>query len=195
MLRIFQYDNAKDRVILNKPEILLIKEFKELMDDERNICDEDPKGSKHLLAYKEFTYIWLALDWQSFYSDYSEQERHQAALQDSQLTREQFNDPKFRAACRRYRDIQESIISIKLLKSSQEMVNKFIDYFHSLDPQERDPQTGKPIWKVKDIQAELTNLPKVIDQLKQVEGYVKKEMQEQSQLRGGAVDGFTPKDF
>ena len=195
MLNIFQYDNAKDRVILNKPEILLIKEFKELMDDERNICDEDPKGSKHLLAYKEFTYIWLALDWQSFYSDYSEQERHQAALQDSQLTREQFNDPKFRAACRRYRDIQESIISIKLLKSSQEMVNKFIDYFHSLDPQERDPQTGKPIWKVKDIQAELTNLPKVIDQLKQVEGYVKKEMQEQSQLRGGAVDGFTPKDF
>lgn len=195
MLHIFQYDNAKDRVILNKPEILLIKEFKELMDDERNICDEDPKGSKHLLAYKEFTYIWLALDWQSFYSDYSEQERHQAALQDSQLTREQFNDPKFRDACRRYRDIQESIISIKLLKSSQEMVNKFIDYFHSLDPQERDPQTGKPIWKVKDIQAELTNLPKVIDQLKQVEGYVKKEMQEQSQLRGGAVDGFTPKDF
>lgn len=195
MLHIFQYDNAKDRVIINKPEILLIKEFKELMDDERNICDEDPKGSKHLLAYKEFTYIWLALDWQSFYSDYSEQERHQAALQDSQLTREQFNDPKFRAACRRYRDIQESIISIKLLKSSQEMVNKFIDYFHSLDPQERDPQTGKPIWKVKDIQAELTNLPKVIDQLKQVEGYVKKEMQEQSQLRGGAVDGFTPKDF
>lgn len=195
MLHIFQYDNAKDRVIINKPEILLIKEFKELMDDERNICDEDPKGIKHLLAYKEFTYIWLALDWQSFYSDYSEQERHQAALQDSQLTREQFNDPKFRAACRRYRDIQESIISIKLLKSSQEMVNKFIDYFHSLDPQERDPQTGKPIWKVKDIQAELTNLPKVIDQLKQVEGYVKKEMQEQSQLRGGAVDGFTPKDF
>ena len=195
MLHIFQYDNAKDRVILNKPEILLIKEFKELMDDERNICDEDPKGSKHLLAYKEFTYIWLALDWQSFYSDYSEQERHQAALQDSQLTKEQFNDPKFRAACRRYRDIQESIISIKLLKSSQEMVNKFIDYFHSLDPQERDPQTGKPIWKVKDIQAELTNLPKVIDQLKQVEGYVKKEMQEQAQLRGGAVDGFTPKDF
>lgn len=195
MLHIFQYDNAKDRVILNKPEILLIKEFKELMNDERNICDEDPKGSKHLLAYKEFTYIWLALDWQSFYSDYSEQERHQAALQDSQLTKEQFNDPKFRAACRRYRDIQESIISIKLLKSSQEMVNKFIDYFHSLDPQERDPQTGKPIWKVKDIQAELTNLPKVIDQLKQVEGYVKKEMQEQSQLRGGAVDGFTPKDF
>lgn len=195
MLHIFQYDNAKDRVILNKPEILLIKEFKELMDDERNICDEDPKGSKHLLAYKEFTYIWLALDWQSFYSDYSEQERHQAALQDSQLTKEQFNNPKFRAACRRYRDIQESIISIKLLKSSQEMVNKFIDYFHSLDPQERDPQTGKPIWKVKDIQAELTNLPKVIDQLKQVEGYVKKEMQEQSQLRGGAVDGFTPKDF
>lgn len=195
MLHIFQYDNVRDKVVLNRPEILLIKEFADLMQNDRNICKEDPKGDKHLLAYKEFTYIWLAIDWQSFYSDYSEQERHQAALKDSNLTEKEFNNPEFRAACRKYRSLQEQNISIKLLRSSQEMVNKFIDYFHNVDPQERDENTGKPIWKVKDIQAELTNLPKVIDQLKQVESYVKKEMKEQSQLRGGATEGFTPTSF
>jgi len=31
------------------------------------------------------------------------------------------------------------------------MVNKFVDYFHNVDPQERDEMTGKPVWKVKDI--------------------------------------------
>lgn len=192
MLHIFQYDQVNDKLELNRPEILLIKEFAALMDNKRNICPEDKTGKEHLRAYKEFTYIYLALDWQSFYSDYSEQERHQAALKDSGLTEEQFNNPEFRAACRKYRSLQESVLSIKLLRSSQEMVNKFVDYFHNVDPQERDETTGKPMWKVKDIQVELTNLPKVIDELKQVEGYVKKEMAEDSKLRGGATVGFTP---
>ena len=75
------------------------------------------------------------------------------------------------------------------------MVDKFIDYFDAVDPQERDDQSGKPIWKVKDMQSELANLPKVLDELKEVEQRVKKEMEEQSQLRGGAVEGFTPKGY
>ena len=42
---IFQYDNVHNRVELNMPEILLVKEFAELMKNERNICKEDPKGT------------------------------------------------------------------------------------------------------------------------------------------------------
>ena len=41
---IFQYDNMHNRVELNMPEILLVKEFAELVKCERNICKEDPKG-------------------------------------------------------------------------------------------------------------------------------------------------------
>ena len=165
------------------------------MDNKRNICKEDPTGEKHLRAFKEFKYIWLAIDWESFYRDYSEQDRHQESLKDANLTEEEFNDPIFREACRKYRNLQESHRSIKILQASQLMVDKFIDYFTNIDPEERDLQTGKPIWKVKDIQTELQNLPKVLDELKQVEQQVKKEMEEQSQLRGGAVEGFTPSNF
>lgn len=195
MLHIFQYNNANGNVELEKGEILLIKEFAALMDNKRNICKEDPTGEKHLRAFREFKYIWLAIDWESFYRDYSEQDRHQESLKDANLTEEEFNDPIFREACRKYRNLQESHRSIKILQASQSMVDKFIDYFNNIDPEERDVQTGKPIWKVKDIQTELQNLPKVLDELKQVEQQVKKEMEEQSQLRGGAVEGFTPSNF
>lgn len=189
---IFQYDNVSNRIDLNIPEILLVKEFAELMKCERNICREDPKGVYGLRAFREFTYIWLAIDWKSIYADYTEQERHREALRDAGITEEEFNNPEFRAACRKYRAIQESNRSIKLLQAAQNTVDKFIDYFNNVDPEERDPLTGKPVFKVKDLMAEISSLSKVHDELTALEGMVKKELSEQSSIRAGAVEGFMP---
>ena len=189
---IFQYDNMHNRVELNMPEILLVKEFAELVKCERNICNEDPKGIKGLRAFREFTYIWLALDWKSPYSDYPEQERHKEALNDSGITEEEFNNPEFRAACRKYRQLQESNRSIKMLQAAQNTVDNFIDYFNTVvDLSERDAN-GKPVFKTKDIIAEISSLSKVHEELKILEGQVKKEMMETSSIRGGATDGFLP---
>ena len=190
MLHIFEYDNASGLVTINKPEILLIEEFAKLMDDKRNICAEDKTGKLHKLAFKEFTYIWLAIDWQSFYCNDAEQIRHIQALKDSGLTEDEFNNPEFRAACRKYRKLQESNLAIRSLSAARVTINKFIDYFESLDPQERDEVTGKPIYKVKDIISEITSMSKVLDELKILEGQAKREMQEQSQIRANAVEGF-----
>ena len=192
---IFQYDNVNGRIELNTPEILLVREFKALMDNARNICKEDKTGSKCLRAFSEFTYIYLALDWKSPYSDFYEQERHQEALQDSKLTEEEFNDPTFRAACRKYKQLQEENRSIKLLKAAQNTVDKFIDYFNNVDPEERDQATGKPIFKVKDIMSEISNLSKVHEELKVLEGLVKKELTETTSLRGNVSEDFDPGDF
>lgn len=192
--KIFVYDNVNNRIELNTPEVLLIREFATLIQPNRNKCKEDPKGTYGLRAFREFTYIWLALSWDSIYSEYDEQERHQEALKDASLTEEEFNDPDFRAACRKYRQIQESNLSVKMLKAAQETVNKFIEYFDRVDPLERDEQTGKPVYKVKDIMSELSQLGKVHDELKDLESRVKKETAEQSTIRGGAVEGYEP-DF
>ena len=192
MLHIFQYNNVNGKVELEKPEILLISEFKALVQKSRNVCDADKTGEKCLRAFKEFTYIWLALDWMSLYAGYTEQERHEEALKDSGLTEEEFNDPLFRAACRKYRALQESNRTIRMLHAAQLTVDKFIDYFNNIDPEERDAQTGKPIFKVKDIMAEISSLDKVLDELKILEGQVKKEMEEESSLRAGATDGYRP---
>lgn len=182
----------RNRVSLDMPEILLVKEFAELIKCERNICKEDPKGTQGLRAFREFTYIWLAIDWRSPYSDAPEQERHKEALEDSELTEEEFNNPEFRAACRKYRQIQESNRSIKMLQAAQNTVDNFIDYFNTVvDLSERDAN-GKPVFKTKDIIAEISSLSKVHEELKILEGQVKKELGEQSSIRGGARNGYRP---
>ena len=190
--KIFVYDHVSNRIELNTYEILLVEEFAKLLKPERNKCKEDPKGEHGLRAFREFTYIWLAIAWESIYSEYDEQERHKEALNDAHLTEEEFNDPLFREACRKYRQIQEQNLSVKMLKAAQETVNKFIEYFNAVDPLERDEMTGKPVYKVKDIMAELSTLGKVHDELKDLESRVKKETAEQSTIRGGAVEGFEP---
>ncbi len=190
---IFIYNNQLNRVEINTPELLLTKEFSELLKPERNKCKEDPSGVMGLRAFREFTYIWLAICWKSIYADYDEQVRHKEALNDSGLTEEEWNNPEFRAACRKFRDIQESNKSIKLLNSARAMVDKFIDYFNTADPLDRDEATGKPIYKVKDIQAELKNLIDVHETMIALEEQVKKQITAQSNIRGGARNGFRPK--
>ena len=80
-----------------------------------------------------------------------------------------------------------------MLHAAQNTTDKFINYFNNIDPEERDPITGKPFFKVKDIMAEISNLSKVHEELKILEGQVKKELAETSTIRGGVTDGFIPK--
>lgn len=192
MQKIFQYDNVTSRVELNVPEILLVREFAALMGNERNKSKTDPKGEYKERAFREFTYIQLALAWDSIYADYPEQERHQEALKDAQLTEEEWNNPEFRSACRKYKEIQDQTRSIKMLKAAQNTVDNFIDYFNTVvDLNERDIN-GKPIFKTKDVISEISNLHKVHEELQILESNVKKEIAEASTIRGGAIDGFLP---
>lgn len=192
---IFIYNNQTNKIEINTPEILLIKEFATLMKPTRNKCKEDPKGTQGLRAFREFTYIWLAICWKSIYADYSEQERHQEALKDADLTEKEFNDPDFRAACRKFREIQNSNKSIRLLHAANEMVDKFIDYFENADPMERDEVTGKPIYKVKDIQTEMKNLIEVHETMVELENQVKKQIESKTSIRGNVMEDFDPGEF
>ena len=189
-MKLFVFDNLQNEVMINEPEVLLIKEFSVLWKADRNKSKEDPKGIKRRRAYREFTYIWLMCDWQSPYVDYAERERHQEALKDASITDEEWNDPDFRAACRKYRELQESSRSLKLIKAAQGVVDKITDYFDTLDIQERDPVTGKPIFKTKDVMAEMSNVSDVIEQLKTLEYMYKKEMEESSGVMGDVEVGF-----
>jgi hypothetical protein len=75
----------------------------------------------------------------SLYSQYSEQERHTEALSDSGITEAEFNDPIFREACRKYKSLQESNKSIKLLHAARMAADQFVEYFETIiDLNERD---------------------------------------------------------
>lgn len=192
---LFSYNSQINKVELNVPEIMLVSEFKALLEPKRNICKEDKTGKKALRAFRELTYIWLALSWKSIYANYDEQERHMEALNDANITEKEFEDPVFRQACRKFKEIQESNKSVQLLQAANKMVDKFIDYFESVDPLERDMTTGKPIFKVKDIQAEMKNLTEVHTTLIELENQVKKQLEASSTMRGNAREDFDPGDF
>ena len=179
-LNVFDYDQRTGTVILNSADLALIDEFRTIIKRDKDRAD------------REFTYIYLAIDWHSPYSDYSEQERHKEALNDANITEEEFNDPDFRAACRKYRALQESNRYVRLLKSAELVTDKIIDYFNNVDLEERNENTGAYVNKVSDIQKAMENAAKQIETLKMIESLVKKEIAEQSQIRAGATEGFVP---
>lgn len=190
-MNIWDYNQKTGRAQLLTADLVLIDEFKKLLEPSRNKCDEDPSGLEHIRADREFTYIYLAIDWKSPYANYSNQEKHEAALKDAHISEEEWNNPEFRAACRKYVSIQDSNRYVRLLQAAQEVTDKIIDYFHNVDLEEQDEQ-GKYLVKVKDVQAAMKEAADQIETLKQIESLVKKEVMEQSQIRGGAVEGFMP---
>ena len=190
MQDLFLYDNATGSLRINEYGILFVKEFKTLWDPERNKCKEDPKGLKRLRAWKEFKYIWLMIDWKSPYQQYLEQERHLAALEDSGLTDDEWNDPDFRAACRKYQEIKDSSRILSLIKTAYRTLEKMRVSLDNIDFEERDNNL-KPIFKPKDVLADIASIGTMADKLKELElSYKKDLLTTTSKNRGDVEEGF-----
>ena len=58
---------------------------------------------------------------------------------------------------------------------------------------QRDPITGKPIFKAKDVIGEMSSISKVLDELDALEARIKKKQKAATGLRAGAVEGYVPK--
>ena len=195
MNNFFVYDNSTQTLNLDNANILLIPEFEALLAPERNKSDKDPEGKYKLRAFKEFKYIYLAEHWQSPYADYLPADKYEAAKRDSKITEEEFNDPTFRTACRKFRALQESNPSLRLLQAAKDTVNKLVSYFENLNPEERSEIDGKPLFKTKDILAELSSLPKVQESLSILESQVKKDLSGGTSMRANVQEDFDPGDF
>lgn len=189
-MKFFQYDNVNGCVVLNVPEILLVKEFAALMAEERNKSKHDKTGKLKERAFKEFSYLFLFFDWESPFFNFPEQDRHDAALDTSNLSDIEFEDTIFKEACRKYDELQNSNITIRLLKSAMASVETVIYYLSHVDVNERNPLDGKPIFKTKDLITEIKGCKDIIIGLQELEKQVKKELEPDSGLRGGVEAGF-----
>lgn len=191
MTDIFLYNNTTGSLELNVHEILLVKEFETLWDIERNKCGEDPTGKKRIRVWKEFKYIWLFADWKSPYQQYLEIEKHKAAMDDSGLSEEEWNDPDFRAAVRKYMDIKDSSRILILIKTGYRTLEKLRVTLDNVDLDERDPINNKPIWKAKDILESIAAIGVMSEKLKELElNYKKDQIAMNTKLRGDVESGF-----
>lgn len=170
--------------------ILLIKEFKALLENKRNISSTDKTGENKERAQKEFTFMFLYLDWESPYFKYTEEDRQQAAFDDSGLTEEEMNDPLFLDACKKYNELQDKIQELRLLKGCMTTIENIIYYFENVDVNERNPNDGKPIYKTKDVTMEIKNARELIKTIRELEKDVKEGLSEESSVRGNVELGF-----
>ena len=189
-MKFFVYDNVNGNVSIEDSGLLLVNEFEALLDDSRNKNSVDKTGKKRLRAFKEFKYIYLFFDWESPYFQYSEQDKHREAIKDSGLSDVEFDDPKFRMACQKYDEIQNSSLDIKMLKAAMSAVDKQIFYLENVDLQERDTMTGKPIFKSKDLIAEIKGCKDLISTLRELQVQVKKGLEIENNIRGDASVGL-----
>lgn len=189
-MKYFEVDRSTGEVSINDASILLIKEFKALVEKTRNITKDDKKGEFGLLAQKEFAFMYLYIDWESPYFKFPEEDRLQSSIEDSQLTNDEMQDPLFLAACEKYEALQDKIVELRLLKSCMITVENIIYYLEHVDVNERNPNDGKPIYKTKDVIAEIKSARDLIKTVRDLEKEVKEGTQEEIGVRGGVELGL-----
>ena len=190
MIKFFGYDNQLNEITINQPEILLVKEFADLWTNERNKCKEDPDGHKKLRGFRELVYIYMAIDWGAPGSKDTPANRHIYAMEASGLTEEEYNDPVFRAACKKYRELQEkSSLVGTMIETYTNKIHEMNEFIKSIDYNERT-DTGMPIFKTKDTLDEMGRIDKALDALKNLEMKYREEQEEVSGLRGDKKPGL-----
>ena len=190
MLKFFGYDTTTNKIVVNQPEVLLVKEFADLWTNERNACKEDPEGNQKLRGFRELVYIYMAIDWGAPGSKDTPANRHKYAMEASGLTEEEFNDPIFKAACNKYRELQDASSTVgPMIQMFRNKLHEIQLFIESIDYNERT-DTGMPVFKVKDTFDSMQQLSKVLQSLKILEAEYKEELQEASGLRGDMQAGM-----
>jgi len=186
---IFIFDNTTNRIFINEHTILLVKEFKDLWNVERNKCKEDPTGELRLRAYKEFTYLYLYLDWKSIYHKYLEQEKKEAALIDSGLTEEELQDEVFKTAVDKYREIQDSDRILSLIKTAYRTLYKTEVFLDNIDFNNDVDEMGKPIFTPANVMKDIAGIAKMRKELQTLEEEYKSGLKAQSKIRADQDPG------
>lgn len=113
-MKIFKIENHI--LVIDKDEIRLIPEFKELLVRDKGKGGND-RGSK-TICYKEFKYIYFVADYKSPYVDYPDKEREKYSREDAGLENDWKVDSAIRLAIDKYKKLQETP-SIRILNSLQ----------------------------------------------------------------------------
>jgi len=104
----------------------------------------------------------MAIDWGAPGSKDTPANRHKYAMEASGLTEEEFNDPIFKAACNKYRELQDASSTVgPMIQMFRNKLHEIQLFIESIDYNERT-DTGMPVFKVKDTFDSMQQLSKVL---------------------------------
>lgn len=203
MISLFEI-NETDDVVLN-PELRLIKQFKKLIERDRG-SKGDAQGRKKYRAIKELAFIYFMCDYNSRYLNVPETERVEQIVSDLDIDNFKV-DEDIREAMDKYVELQETP-SLKILNEIKETLFTCHKLSKILRDQiEKDIAAGKHnesylddkgrlilgtttlIENLKNVLTISDAIPKTIDTMTKLEDKVKKEIQQDSRIRGGGKRG------
>ncbi len=171
------FDLVENRVEIT-PQALLISPFSEIW--------KRDKSKDKINAYKEISYIWFFVDFNSPYFQYPDKEKEL-------LIKEQVIEDKtykitelVTKGIEIYKQLN-STPSLEMLESSQRVIHKMKDYFDTVDFTET--QTNKsgieePTFDIDRISKAITNMPKLMESINQAKDICKKEQSNADRVRG-----------
>jgi len=160
------------------PEVLLIKEFKELWDRDKAVNKDS--------AYLDFAFIYHTMDLRSPYRSYTADERDDVVAKDI-YGKKHKKDNLIEDARKKYIELNRSKSAL-LLEDTYNAVDKLREYFQEVSLTKKD-KNGKPIYSSKDLVSNMKAISDVIKSLKSLEKEVEKEKIEEFAIRGGGEKG------
>ena len=163
------------------PQALLIKEFAEIWK-----CD---KSKDKELATKELGYVFYMTDSRSTYMYIlDEDERSDQIISDQDM--DGWNKPTYMdAAIERYKLLSQTTSTV-LLESTRGVVEKISHFLSIIDPNERDPRTNKPVFAINAITKAVSEVPKLVKALNDIESEITKEKALKAQSGNTSVGLF-----
>ena len=180
-MKIFEYKNFE--LSLHLPEILLIPEFKAVLDSDKS---KDKKK-----AFQIYTYGYLLMDWNSPFREYSDEDRKKESLISSGLREKDLENELITKFIQKYEEVINSNRIIRYIKSTWESIDKLEEYCKKVDlleVVESGARKGSLVHNVNDYRNTIMKMPELIKTAKELRDQLKEEMDSEVTKSRGNVD-------
>lgn len=169
----FLLDKESFTLSLNQQEILLIPEFKNIIQADKS------KGKQH--AFKLFTYLYLVYDWQSPFASYEEEEKINESFVVTGLEKEDVEIDLVKLAIDKYKDIQEHDLTIVMINSMKQSIHEYKKYFTNINFTEKiesGAKKGSLLFSVNEYNNAMKNGDQIFETIQKLEDKLKAKKQE-----------------
>lgn len=172
-MNLLKSENGYD--VIPDPKIFLIQEFNSLL---------NARKKNMSILTKELGYIYFMFDQESDFIDQTnELLRHNDVVLYINLPSNYKVDKYMEDCIKAFKTLSETSQS-KMLDTCRKAVSKLEVFIDSIDLNERDMKTGKPVWDFKKYQEIVKGMPDTMASLQKVEDLYIKKREEQSKMRG-----------
>lgn len=169
--------SMQDGVLAVSPEALGIKIF-------NDIWKRDKSKSKNK-AREEFYFIYFFADYKSDFADIIDEQERKTAIIESVMENPNWEpDDLIYNAIEFYRERSSTVTSV-LLDDAKSAVYRISSFLKTVDLDERDVKSGKPIHNPKNITGMVGDMSSIVENISKLERKVKREIEEENTMKGG----------